>query len=83
MGPRELRKLQYLPRRLCTVWHSLGLPPLVFKPGAMDDVSYLSDNRNALNKSRATTLHTLLEQDLLDSLEPATTPSLILIRCYS
>ena len=83
MGPRELRKLQCLPRRLCTVWHSLRLPALVFNPGAMDDARYPSDNRNVLNKFRATTLPTLLEQDLLDSLESATTSSLILIRCYS
>ena len=49
--------------------HSLGLPASVLDIGAMEDVGYLSQNSGILEALRATSLHTLHEQDLLDSLQ--------------
>ena len=49
--------------------HSLGLPASVLDIGAMEDVGYLSQNSSILEALRATSLHTLHEQDLLDSLQ--------------
>lgn len=49
--------------------HSLGLPASVLDIGAMEDVGYLSQNASVLDALRATSLHTLHEQDLLDSLQ--------------
>ena len=49
--------------------HSLGLPASVLDIGAMDDVGYLSQNSGILEALRATSLHILHEQDLLDSLQ--------------
>ena len=49
--------------------HSLGLPASVLDIGAMDDVGYLSQNTSVLEALRATSLHILHEQDLLDSLQ--------------
>ena len=49
--------------------HSLGLPASVLDIGAMDDVGYLSQNTSVLEALRATSLHILREQDLLDSLQ--------------
>ena len=49
--------------------HSLGLPASVLDIGAMDDVGYLSQNNSILEALRATSLHILHEQDLLDSLQ--------------
>lgn len=48
---------------------SLGLPASVLDIGAMEDVGYLSQNSGILEALRATSLHTLHEQDLLDSLQ--------------
>ena len=49
--------------------HSLDLPASVLDIGAMEDVGYLSQNSSVLDALRATSLHTLHEQDLLDSLQ--------------
>lgn len=49
--------------------HSLGLPASVLDIGAMEDVGYLSQNSGILEALRATSLHTLHEQNLLDSLQ--------------
>ena len=49
--------------------HSVGLPASVIDIGAMDDVGYLSQNSGILEALRATSLHILHEQDLLDSLQ--------------
>ncbi|MCJ1385150.1 hypothetical protein MMC17_008269 [Xylographa soralifera] len=64
--------------------HSIGLPASVLDIGAMDDVGYLSKNSNILEALRATSLHILHEQDLLDSLHlmidrsyPVSTPKAI------
>ncbi|KAL9609603.1 MAG: hypothetical protein Q9167_005646 [Letrouitia subvulpina] len=49
--------------------HSLGLPASVLDIGAMEDVGYLSQNNSLLDSLKSTAMHTLHEQDLLDSLQ--------------
>ncbi|KAK8011011.1 hypothetical protein PG990_009976 [Apiospora arundinis] len=46
-----------------------GLPASVIDIGAMDDVGYVSQNSAVMEQFRATAVHILREQDLLDSLE--------------
>jgi hypothetical protein len=49
--------------------HSLGLPASTLDIGIMEDVGFLARERHLLEALRATSLHFLHEQDLLDSLE--------------
>lgn len=49
--------------------HSLGLPASVLDIGVMEDVGYLSQHTKVLDALKATSLHTLHEQDLLDSIQ--------------
>ena len=49
--------------------HSLGLPASVLDIGAMEDVGYLSHNTGLLDTLKSTSMHTLHEKDLLDSLQ--------------
>lgn len=49
--------------------HFLGLPASVLDIGAMEDVGYLSQNNSLLDSLKSTAMHTLHEQDLLDSLQ--------------
>ena len=49
--------------------HSLGLPASTLDIGIMEDVGFLAREKHLLDALKATSLHTLHEQDLLDSLE--------------
>lgn len=49
--------------------HSLGLPASTIDIGVVEDVGYLSQNSAILESLKATSAHTLHEQDLLDSLQ--------------
>lgn len=49
--------------------HSLGLPASVLDIGAMEDIGYLSQNTSVLEALRATSMHVLHEQELLDSIQ--------------
>ncbi|KAI4122746.1 MAG: hypothetical protein LQ338_005639 [Usnochroma carphineum] len=49
--------------------HSLGLPASVLDIGVMEDVGYLSNNNSLLDSLKATSMWTLQEQDLLDSIQ--------------
>ena len=48
--------------------HSLGQPASVLDIGVMEDVGYVSQNPAVLEQFRATSSHTLREQDLMDAL---------------
>ena len=50
-------------------YRPLGVPASVLDIGTMEDVGYLSQNTTILEALRATSLHTLHEQDLLDALQ--------------
>ena len=49
--------------------HSLGLPASTLDIGIMEDVGFLAREKHLLDALKATSLHMLHEQDLLDSLE--------------
>lgn len=49
--------------------HSLGRPASVVDIGVMEDVGYVSQNPAVLEQFKATSAHTLREQDLLDALQ--------------
>jgi aryl carrier-like protein len=49
--------------------HSLGLPASVLDIGAMEDIGYLSQNNRLLDSIKATSLYTLNERDLVNSLQ--------------
>lgn len=49
--------------------HSLGLPASTLDIGIMEDVGFLARETHLLDALKATSLHMLHEQDLLDSLE--------------
>ena len=49
--------------------HGLGLPASAIDIGMMEDVGYLSQNPAVLEQFKATSAHTLREQDLMDTLQ--------------
>jgi len=49
--------------------HSQGLAASVLDIGVMDDVGYVSQNPAVMEQFRATAVHVLREQDLLDAIE--------------
>lgn len=49
--------------------HSLGLPASVVNIGVMEDVGYVSQNPGILEQFKATSTHTLREQDLIDTVQ--------------
>lgn len=49
--------------------HSLGLPASAVDIGVMEDVGYVSHNPAVLEQLKATSTHTLQEQDLIDALQ--------------
>lgn len=51
--------------------HSLGLPCSTVNIGVIDDIGYLSQHPDKLETLRATAIHTVHEQGLLDSIELA------------
>ena len=55
--------------------HSLGQPASVVDIGVMEEVGYVSQNPAVLEQFKATSTHTLREQDLLDALQLVMTQS--------
>ncbi|KAL8694269.1 MAG: hypothetical protein Q9218_001037 [Villophora microphyllina] len=49
--------------------HSVGLPASAINIGVMEDVGYVSQNPGILEQLKATSAHTLREQDLIDALQ--------------
>ncbi|KAL8818356.1 MAG: hypothetical protein Q9223_002991 [Gallowayella weberi] len=49
--------------------HSLGLPASVLDIGIVEDVGFVSSNTNLLDTLKATSMHLLHEQDVLDSIQ--------------
>lgn len=49
--------------------HSLGLPASTIDIGLVEHAGYLSQNRQILESLRATSMHCLKEQDLLDAIQ--------------
>ncbi|KAL8695116.1 MAG: hypothetical protein Q9224_003449 [Gallowayella concinna] len=49
--------------------HSLGLPASVLDIGIVEDIGFVSNNTSLLDALRATSMHLLHEQDVLDSMQ--------------